>query len=970
MMTFCPLLGALPLVDWIVRSVTGKQLSLLGTGNVSVSAAFYHGGKWVGSLAVLSEAGKGIAAVLLARTLFPTESAWELVAVIALVLGRYGWAKSAGTTNAVWGFVTHEWRAAGLVWILSGLHFAIFRQRQQGRWVVLILMPIAMALFHPTEGARIGATMGLCIVLAWILHMTPDDLDLAISQAQPDAQSAFRWFRGQGSGRPLRSLMHPLDPQEWGHKAATLSQLKRWGYPVPMGWVIRDRGQAQAALNTWWPSPEQPLVVRSSAVGEDSEQASAAGQYESVLNVTTQGELEAAIAHCFAAYDAPAALQYRQDRGVATASMALLIQEQVSGVFSGVAFSRDPIARQGEWVVIEALPGGADQVVSGQVTPEQYQVLVPDLKEVSSENGAAGWRLPTAITLDLQGRGEVPTRLVQEVAWLARHLEDRYHGIPQDLEWTYDGQTLWLLQSRPITTLLPIWTRKIAAEVIPGVIRPLTWSVNRPLTCGVWGQIFTVVLGDGAQGLEFNQTATLHHGRAYFNASLLGQIFRRMGLPAESLEFLTRGAKFSKPPLISTLRNLPGLFRLLRQGELQLAQDFQRDNHHHFTPLLSELECQPSASLAVPALLERIEILLRVLNKATYYSILAPLSLALRQAIFRVPDRVLESGHSPEVASLRVLQAIATAARTQLQPEDWPTDGEALRSALATQPEGQSVRVQLEQFLQDYGYLSEVGTDIAVPTWQEDPHSVYDSFAQFFHHPPPSINSLPSSRSWKVQLVQRRLDLKGKVTTVYSRLLAELRWSMMAIAHHWHRSGLLEAPDDLFYLELDEVRQMVTAPNETLKIAIEQRIAERRARLEQDRQRSAVPNLVYGNEPPHALLNLDAWGGTISKQWQGVGASPGQVQGQVKVLIQGQSLSDLPPDTILVVPYTDSGWAPLLARVAGLISEVGGRLSHGAIVAREYGIPAVMDITHATQHFQDGQRVRIDGQLGTVELLD
>ena len=144
--------------------------------------------------------------------------------------------------------------------------------------------------------------------------------------------------------------------------------------------------------------------------------------------------------------------------------------------------------------------------------------------------------------------------------------------------------------------MLPIWTRKIAAEVIPGVIHPLTWSINRPLTCGVWGEIFTLVLGDASGngkadrtlGLDFNETATLHYSRAYFNASLLGEIFLRMGLPPESLEFLTRGAKLSKPSLESTWKNLPGLARLLGR-ELNLDKDFKQDYHSRFIPGLSQL---------------------------------------------------------------------------------------------------------------------------------------------------------------------------------------------------------------------------------------------------------------------------------------------------------------------------------------------------------------------------------------------
>ena len=113
--TACPLLGGLPLIAWITYALTRRKLAQLGTGNVSVSAAFYHGGRWVGILAVLSEAGKGIIAVLLARYLFPTEAAWELVALIMLIMGRYLMGKGAGTTNLVWGVTVHDWQTALLV---------------------------------------------------------------------------------------------------------------------------------------------------------------------------------------------------------------------------------------------------------------------------------------------------------------------------------------------------------------------------------------------------------------------------------------------------------------------------------------------------------------------------------------------------------------------------------------------------------------------------------------------------------------------------------------------------------------------------------------------------------------------------------------------------------------------------------------------------------------------------------------
>ncbi|MEL6402487.1 MAG: glycerol-3-phosphate acyltransferase [Cyanobacteria bacterium J06626_4] len=984
--------GSLPIIDWLVRGLTQQRLAELGTGNLSVSAAFYHGGTKLGLLAVASEAAKGIGVVLLARSLFANSAPWELIALIALVLGRYTLGGSAGTTNVVWGYITHDWVIALATWVLSGLWFAIVRRRQPARLGVLVLLPLLEALRRPESPATIVAATGLSLLIAAIYQRLPDDLALTPSQPESDTRPMFRFLRGQDV---IGSLNDKPQTAQMGNKAATLAQLKQWGYAVPRGWIL-PQGSSGPALVTHLkavePDPWQhSWIVRSSALDEDGEFVSGAGQYESIADVRSATDLAQAIDHCRQYYDQAAAAQYRRDRGLTDQTgLALLVQQQVPGLYSGVAFSRDPV-EPGAAVVVEALAGGADQVVSGQVTPEQYRLEVDDaqLSEVSPSDLAKLEAAPAATSENGGTSGEsaanpIPPALIQQVAQLARHLELRYHGIPQDIEWSFDGETLWLLQARPITTLSPLWTRKIAAEVIPGVIRPLTWSINRPLTCGVWGDIFTIVLGDRAAGLDFGNTATLHYSRAYFNATLLGATFRRMGLPPESLEFLTLGSKFSKPPIGSTLQNVPGLLRLLRR-EWRLLQDFEQDDRQHFAPVLTHLRATPATTLAAPELLTRIDTILQQLQRATYYNILGPLSFALRRSVFKVPETDLDSSDQPEIASLQLVKALARSTREQYP--DWVATASTsvspahLLAQLAELPQGQTVLTALDEILERYGYLSEVGTDIAVPTWREDPQPVQTLFAQFLTNPPPAAassaaaatdsedSSAPRSApptGWRYRQVQARLNLKGRVATVYLTLLAELRWSLLALTDREIAQNRLQQPEDGFFLTYNELRASVATPESLSHEALQALVATRRSQFEQHQAQTTVPFIVYGDEPPPTPLTTSP-PPPRSGVLQGIGASAGQVQGPVRVLNTLQLSEPIAPGTIIVVPYTDAGWGPILAQAAGLVAEVGGKLSHGAIVAREYQIPAVMNISEATQQFQDGQIVRLDGRAGTVE---
>ncbi|MGF1494211.1 MAG: glycerol-3-phosphate acyltransferase [Microcoleaceae cyanobacterium] len=512
LIVICFGLGALPLTGLVVRWISRTDLSQLGTGNVGVSAAFTHAGKAAGIAAALVEILRGITPVLLARFLLPSQPAWELVGLIALIAGRYWIGRGGGVTNATWGILIYFPPIAISVGLTGLVLWKLLRlNRLRGARWACASGPIWVWIWHqwprqmPLSIWELMAAVVLASLLIWININQSDDLGL--------------YMKRQDSA----NLDQELDPQRYGDKAARLSQLKQSGFQVPMGWVLpavsQEDTETPKSSNPLIPEIHFPLIVRSSAIGEDTDAHSAAGQYQTISAVTDETELVQAIAQCRQSYWSNAAVAYRQERQIPDQGIAVLIQPYIASQVAGVMFSRNPLDGAAR-VIIEALPGGAEAVVGGQQTPLHLEIDISSI-EAQEENLS---RLDTAI---------LPSQILKQLVELARRIEGFYHGLPLDIEWGWDGETIWIFQTRPITNLRPIWTRTIAAEVIPGAIRPLTWSINRPLTCGVWGQIFSIVLGKKAANLDFTETATLLGSHAYFNATLLGEIFRMMGLPEQ-----------------------------------------------------------------------------------------------------------------------------------------------------------------------------------------------------------------------------------------------------------------------------------------------------------------------------------------------------------------------------------------------------------------------------------------------------
>ncbi|NEN90997.1 MAG: PEP-utilizing protein [Okeania sp. SIO3H1] len=1088
-LAICFCLGAFPLTGLIVKTLANINLRKVGTGNVSVAAAFTHAPKPVAITAVLAEIVRGIAPVLVAKVLFPEIFAFQLVGLIFLVLGRYFIAKGGGVTNASWGVLVYSPVVAlgsGIIgFLILVIGKKIFPKKNQNirQWAARLgcLSSFFWVLLFRQDASffELFAALGLAIILVVINLRQSDDMAL-------QKQSIF-------------SLDNQLDAKICGEKAARLAQLKKAGFNVVKGFVLpateSELDKIQDKLDKM--SINFPLIVRSSAVGEDSDNSSAAGQYQTIYPVKNQTELLEAINICRQSYWLPEAVAYRRQREIHDAEMAVLIQPYIISQVAGVMFTRNPLDGSAK-IIIEALPGGAEKVVGGQFSPVHLEIVEegrgkkeegrrhPPLPpfERGEEEGRGKKLIITQISTNFkhpvddgvlnlkekdknqsleEGRGKkeegrrkeeeergkkwivtqtstnfkhpvdnrllnpkekdknqsleqvkysdfLPEEVIQELVNQADAIEAFFHGLPQDIEWCWDGEKIWILQSRPITNLRPIWTRTIAAEVIPGAIHPLTWSINRPLTCGVWGEIFTIVLGEKVAKLDFTETATLLGSHAYFNATLLGEIFRMMGLPEQGLEFLLRGQKMGKPPLGKVLPSLPGLWRLI-QKEMAVDREFERDYYQIFIPALEILEnnLKQNSSQSLSELLDQVEQIQAWLKPITFYNILGPIGLAIRRSLFRVSEEWLPTDTAPEIVSIRELQKLAVKLRMATN-----YDGEIE----AEFEQNQELQREFQQWLESYGYLSEVGTDIAVETWQEQPDIFRDLLLTMARKNGSKKEefldkTLSWWQRWRLARCTKRAMTKGKIAEVYGKFLAYLRWTFLAIENHGLEAGVFEQKGDIFYLEFEEIRQWIlskvgwveernptkrspltplekggmTQPpvgwveerNPTKRSPLTplekggmlsdrllgQLICERKEQLEKDRDR-LVPSVVYGNILPQENPEIAATAENASIL-SGIPASVGCVEGYVKVCRSaGVSIAE-DEHPIIVVPYTDAGWAPLLLKAKGIIAEVGGQLSHGAIIAREYGIPAVMNVSGAMTRLQDGQKVRVDGYKGTVE---
>jgi phosphohistidine swiveling domain-containing protein len=707
-----------------------------------------------------------------------------------------------------------------------------------------------------------------------------------------------------------------------------------------------------------WPVPsvvavlraDRVYAVRSSSLVEDGRERSFAGQFVTRLGVPGEpGAIGRAVTEVLGSADTPTVTAYRGGSRGDTAGMAVIVQEQVAALRAGVAFSRNPVTGLDE-VVVESVAGFADRLMAGTATPERWVFRW----------GAFTTRPP-----------EGDEALHESVARGARAVAAAY-GDPVDVEWAWDGSNLWWLQVRPITGLdaVTVYSRRIAKEVLPGVISPLTWSVNVPVVNRAWVAILDRLVGP--TGLDPSTLARRFGGRAYFDMTALGRVFEVAGMPRDSLEQLLGLDEGPEQPAMR-----PGLgasFRLLPRlavagwGILR----YPRRAQHDLDALLADAAAdRPTGHVEDAALSAAIGRALERSERAAHANIVVPILAAAaagraRRAMASAgvdPDRVDPTAgvpgagdHDPDrgLDSLRgALAALDPGILAGLASRTWDdVEGD---------PTLTKVVEAVEDYLGRFGAQSDRTTDLTAVPWREDPMRVVAmaSSARGERRAVAVREAAPTATRRLVRQVERagRLQvLREAVSQAYTAIYMDLRPLLLEAGRRLAERGFLDDAGDVVLLELDEVLVGLagTAPDREAIVSRASELAEAEG--------YRVPDLIVGDD----FVPVPVADGTT--EFRGVGSSKGRVRGPVQVVRDPTAVGELPVGVVVVVPHSDVSWTPLFARASAVVSESGGMLSHSSIVAREFGIPCVVSAEGACD-LGDGTQVVVDGYEGVVTVV-
>jgi pyruvate,water dikinase len=707
--------------------------------------------------------------------------------------------------------------------------------------------------------------------------------------------------------------------------------------------------------------PDVCYAVRSSANVEDSFGTSFAGQFKTALNVKGVDQVMQAIWSIWASAQSVLVEGYKEKSktGSKALKMAVIIQNMVQPVVSGVAFSKNPTNGADE-VVVEGVEGMGTALVQEGTTPfrwtyKQSQWIVnPDRKI-----------LPQPVI----------DSILKSTTQIARLFKN-----PVDLEWVYDGNQVHWVQLRPITSLnqVNVYSNKISREQMPGQIKPLIWSINVPLVTGEWIRLLTEFIGKNDLTPEL--MVKQFYFRAYYNMGVFAQIFESLGLPSQSLEMMMGmgRSKQEKPSMRMTPKMFPLLPRIAQflWKKLSLAPELDR-NIPVLEDHLSAIICSSEELTDCEHALDRINDLSQLLKKIAYYNIIVPLTASLSNRVleYQIKKRGKEPSHLkiPEIEQSPYHQVVGKGIdslhRKFLQLDQ--SLRESLTSAsyedFRSMPGIDEFRSEFDRFLQQFGYLTESTTNFSTPAWKEQPASV---LRMVIDHKLPvtrpgefDIQSVafPFGFKWMImKLYKETMRLRvyrERVGDLFTRGYAIYKDLFLFIGSDFVQRGWVDEAEDIFYLFVDEIIEVIRHSQGTgeLREKVEQRKREMEAC-----QSFILPDVIYGEKPPIVSH-------TVTAMMTGVPTSCGYHTAKVKVIRSIREFEKLGKGEILIVPYTDISWTSLFARAGGVISESGGLLSHSSIIAREYQIPAIVSVAGATA-IPDDTLVTMDGYRGEISI--
>jgi phosphohistidine swiveling domain-containing protein len=765
-------------------------------------------------------------------------------------------------------------------------------------------------------------------------------------------------------------------PPAVGNKACRLHFLAGHGYRVPRTHVCTWNAYLKYVQNEHDLIPAltaellrkidlaRAYAVRSSANIEDGLTISFAGQFKSVLDVRGLENILQALWSIWATTRTPSVETYLLKNGVDPLQlrMAALIQEMVTPIVSGVAFSKNPLTGLNE-VLVEAVQGSGELLVRKGLTPER-------------------WVFSRGQWLAQPEQPQIDRRIVEEVVAQTRAIAKDY-GRPIDLEWVYDGQSVHWVQLREITSLtnVNIYSNHISKEMLPGLIKPLIWSINIPMVVGVKQQVLEELIGPHEP--DPAELVKAFYYRAYFNMGAIGNILEMLGLPREMFEMMMglgvdSGEKMRLKMSTRTLKHLPRML-LFAARQMRLGHRIET-----FLPrqqqAFQQFDYANAAQFSEPELLTEIDKVFQRMRETTYYNFLGPMFMFMYNAMLKrslakagvdFQQFDLTSGlvelrdyepnlHLAELS--RQYRTLEPAVQAQISRSSYAE----FQQLPGIAPFQQAVA----GFLDRFGHLSDSGVDFSAVPWREQPQLVLQMIVNYQSADSSAARKtryedLPSAQrhSLMFNFAYRRSRkfryYREAVSSLYTYGYGLFRPYFLALGEKFVQRNTLSAPDDIFYLNVTEVRDIVAQR----RIAIDYAALAAQRRQEMESYRNVVlPSIIVGDQPPPVTQQT----GNVL---HGTPTSRGRYTGPACVIRGIFEFSKMRAGDVLAIPYSDAGWTPLFSKAGAVIAESGGILSHSSIVAREYNIPAVVSVAGACD-LSDGCMVTIDGYSGEVVIHD